>query len=90
MGIAAEPPRVLQSRDLAQLPQMRIIMRRFPVEKIMNARIQDLEPPDQTDLQLGSTIRSAGRFACETRSWINLDPAYSSKPCSAEGRGKLR
>ena len=33
MGIAAELPRVLQSRDLAQLPQMRVIMRRFPVEK---------------------------------------------------------
>ena len=56
----------------------------------MNARIQDLKPPDQTDLQLGPTILSAGRFACETRSWINLDPAYSSKPYSAEGRGKLR
>ena len=33
MGIAAEPPRALKGRDLAKLPQMTIIMRRFPVEK---------------------------------------------------------
>jgi hypothetical protein len=33
MGFAAELPRVLKGRDLAKLPQMTIIMRRFPVEK---------------------------------------------------------
>ncbi len=68
MGIAAEPPRVLQSRDLAQLPQMRVIMRRFPVEKIMNARIQDFEPPDQTDLKLGPQFaRQAGLLVKRVR-----------------------